>query len=152
MTSANAIDYCQQDSQALFKTCGVGCDKSSFNLSAQSLSTSMCNDHDQALRLLVWGSQRVFSERERCFGLFESHISNFSQYPSKVKVTSDLPAHIRSDRASSKIVLPAILPERIKPTLCFVILRGQKRNLAVRSLNRARLATTARGRNPLIHS
>jgi hypothetical protein len=49
-------------------------------------------------------------------------------------------------------VLPTIYPESFQPALGFQILLRQKCNLAVRSLDRARLASASRGRNSAVHS
>jgi hypothetical protein len=49
-------------------------------------------------------------------------------------------------------VLPTEYPESLQPALGFQILLGQKCNLAVCSLNRARLASASRGRYSAVHS
>jgi hypothetical protein len=67
-------------------------------------------------------------------------------------VCANSPAHACGIRASIKIVYPAILLESFQPALGFRILLRQKCNLAVRSLDRARLASASRGRNSAVHS
>jgi hypothetical protein len=111
----------------------------------------MLNSHDQVLRLLVWGSQRLHPERERCFDLLVTTVSNVLEQKQKAELLSNSPAHSGRSRASVKIVLPAILPQRIKPSLRFMMLRRQKSNLTVCPLDRTRLAATARKSNTCVH-
>jgi hypothetical protein len=47
----------------------------------------MLNSHDQVLRLLVWGSQRLHPERERCFDLLVTTVSNVLEQKQKAEQT-----------------------------------------------------------------
>jgi len=79
---ANAIRHRQGNSRTLAEKRHAV--ETSICIAHKACNPWVLNSHDQVLRLLVWGSQRLHPERERCFDLLFTAISNFLR-PRQVK-------------------------------------------------------------------